>query len=243
MTSDFVLSELRAQSSEAAFSTAELLQARAKQMHSRRKRIRTRAQLIAVTASQLESLGYDSLTIESVAKEAGLVRGTVYLHFKHKTEMVKAVLRKHWALMRVLRPSGGELNLFESIHRANTYSVNIALKNPGLLRAREILMREDHSISKRMATVNQNWTGRILRDLMRRELIGADAESLAFNQLKVRAVINMSDTLLADIPRMSEWGTGNTILGNEMIVRVMNSLWYRALYMPGETAESMGSGS
>lgn len=50
-----------------------------------------------------------------------MVRGTFYLYFHSRSDIIKAVLRKYWALMRVHRPKGGRsLDLRDSIHRAKT---------------------------------------------------------------------------------------------------------------------------
>lgn len=217
------------------FSVAEALEDRARSMRKRRKRVRTRAVLLAVAAREIEESGYDSLTVDHIANAAGMVRGTFYLYFHSRSDIAAAVLRKYWALMRACRPRGGsQLSLRASIHRANAYSVKLAARNPGLLAAREVLLREDPSVARRIALVNRMWTDRIVRDLLRRGIISANAEDFEFQRLKVRAVINMSDTLLGDVHLMSGWEYGDKPLSQELVVRVMDDLWYRALYMPAQ---------
>ncbi len=213
------------------FSVVDILDERAQNMQSRRKRVRTRAALLAVAAREIEAVGYDALTVDHLANAAGMVRGTFYLYFQSRSDIVKAVLRKYWALMRIHRPRGGSLGLKASIHRANTYSVMLAVKNPRLLEARERLLREDPDVAARMASVNRNWSERIVRDLIKRELTAPDNTDHQFIRLKARAVINMSDTLLSDVHRLSGWDDTEGPIDHELIIRVMDDLWYRSLYL------------
>lgn len=214
------------------FSVADELQDRARRMEKRRKRVRTRAALLAVAAREIEQVGYDSLTMDHLANAAGMVRGTLYLYYHSRADIVKAVLRKYWALMRIHRPRGGGLGLRASIHRANTYSVMLAARNPRLLEAREILLREDAEVAARMASVNRIWSERIVSDLIRRGLTARDDEDLSFLRLKARAVINMSDTLLSDVHRLSGWDDTEGPIDLDLVIRVMDDLWYRSLYLP-----------
>ncbi|MBT3143211.1 hypothetical protein DS909_07570 [Phaeobacter gallaeciensis] len=214
------------------FSVAEILEERAHAMQSRRKRVRTRAALLAVAAREIEIVGYDSLTVDHLVSSAGMVRGTFYLYFHSRSDIIKAVLRKYWALMRIHRPRGGGLGLRESIHRANTYSVMLAARNPRLLEAREILLREDANVASRMASVNRIWSERIVRDLERRGLTTSEDADHAFVRLKARAVINMSDTLLSDVNRLSGWDESDGPIDLHLVIRVMDDLWHRSLYLP-----------
>jgi len=200
-------------------------------MQKRRKRLRTRAKLLAVAAREIENFGYDSLTVDHLASAAGMVRGTFYLYFHGRAHITKAVLRSYWALMRIHRPRGGGLGLRDSIHRANSYSVMLAARNPRLLEAREILMREDDEIATRMASVNRFWAKKIVADLERRGLTSPDSSDHRFVQLKARAVINMSDTLLSDVHRLSGWDDAEGPLDLDLVIRVMDDLWYRSLYL------------
>ena len=200
-------------------------------MRKRRKRVRTRAALLAVAAREVERVGYDSLTVDHLANAAGMVRGTFYLYYHSRADIIKAVLRKYWALMRMNRPRGGGLGLRQSIHRANTYSVHLASRNPRLLEAREILLREDNDIEIRMDSVNRVWADRIVRDLEYRGLTSREDPDYDFVRLKARAVINMSDTLLADVRRLSGWDKKDGPIDLDLVIRAMDDLWYRSLYM------------
>lgn len=232
MQTELVFSSRQKNYSIEGFSVASILEDRAHAMQNRRKRVRTRAALLAVAAREIEAVGYDSLTVDHLANAAGMVRGTFYLYFHSRSDIIKAVLRKYWALMRMHRPRGGGLGLRGSIHRANTYSVMLAAKNPRLLEAREILLREDGDVAARMASVNRIWSERIVRDLERRGLTSPRDNDHDFVRLKVRAVINMSDTLLSDVHRLSGWDDSQGPIDLGLVIRVMDDLWYRSLYLP-----------
>lgn len=217
--------------SKEGFIVADVLEERARSLRNRRKRVRTRAVLLAVAAREIEMVGYDALTVDHLVSAAGMVRGTFYLYFHSRSEITRCVLRKYWALMRIHRPKGGHLlDLEASINRANRYSVMLAAKNPRLLEAREILLHEDPAVASRMAHVNRLWAERIVRDLVRRNCVGSGDETPEFLRMKARAVINMSDTLLADVHRMSDRHPDRGQIDLDLVIRVMNDLWYRALY-------------
>ena len=237
MLTEFAVPPLEKNYALEGFSVADILETRAHAMQKRRKKVRTRAALLAVAAREIERVGYEALTVDHLAGAAGMVRGTFYLYFHSRAHITKAVLRKYWALMRIHRPRGGGLGLRASIHRANTYSVMLAAKNPRLLAAREILLREDDEVGSRMESVNRIWSDRIMRDLEKRGLTSRDDPNYPFVRLKARAVINMSDTLLADVRRLSGWDENDGPIDLNLVIRVMDDLWYRSLYMPSDSSE------
>jgi len=214
------------------FSVADLLEARAITMRKRRKRVRTKAALIAAAARELEKNGFDSLTVEGISEAAGMARGTFYLYFQSRSDIAAAVIKFYWALVRIHRPKGGgRLPLRESIHRMNTFSAYIAMKNARLLSGRETLMQENPVIARRLQSINRTWANRVVQDIMARTGTLADGETKEFLHLKARAVITMSDALLRDIYRNFDRDDEVQPVDLEMVVRVMDDLWFRSLYM------------
>lgn len=213
------------------FVLADELDLRSQRMASRRKRVRTRALLLAVAARELERVGYDSLTVEHVANAAGVTRATFYQYYSSRAHITAGLLGKYWALMRARRPSGGaKKSLRESIHRTNSYSVMLASMNPRLLAAKEVLSREDPKTAARVTHVNQLWAKRIVRDLVRRGLAKPDEDTMPYLRMKARAVINMSDSLLSDVYRMADWDGRDGPLDLELVIKVMDDLWLDGLY-------------
>ncbi len=213
------------------FSIADELEARAGRLKKSRKRIRTRAQLVAATAREIERTGYDGLTIEGITEAAGMARGTFYLYYNNRTEAATRVFFYYWALIRQRRPKGGvNLTPQESIHRMSTFSVGMARLNAGLLVGRETLMRENPLVGERLEFINTLWADRIVKDLERRGVVVENSEDREFLRLKARAIITMSDALLRDIYRTPEGKGQRPTPPRQRVIRVMDDLWYRTLY-------------
>ena len=213
------------------FNIADELEERADRLRKSRKRIRTRAQLVAATARQIEYHGFDGLTVEGITEAAGMARGTFYLYYSNRTEAATRVIFYYWALIRQRRPKGGvNLSPQQSIHRLNTYLVGMAQLNAGLLIGREALMRRNPVVAERLEFINSLWASRIVKDLERRGVVVASEEDREFLRLKARAIITMSDALLRDIYRGANERKHKLAPPRERVIRVMDDLWYRTLY-------------
>lgn len=213
------------------FNIADELEARARRLRKSPKRIRTRAQLVAATAREIERTGYDGLTIEGITEAAGMARGTFYLYYSNRTEAATRVFFYYWALIRQRQPKGGaNLTPQQSIHRMNAFSVGMARLNAGLLMGRETLMRENPVVAERLEFINTHWANRIVKDLERRGVVVSNSEDREFLRLKARAIITMSDALLRDIYRSPEGKGQSTTPPRQRVIRVMDDLWYRTLY-------------
>jgi AcrR family transcriptional regulator len=87
--------------------------------------------ILETAAVLLVRWGYRKTTIDDVAREAGVGKGTIYLHWKDKNELFRAVLRNEQERCNAdikqriaADPEGGLL------HRAITHSMLAALANP-----------------------------------------------------------------------------------------------------------------
>jgi len=60
------------------------------------KRERTRASLVAAAARLIEEKGYHNITLEDVARLAGMSRGAIYGNFRDRDELFMAVLESRW---------------------------------------------------------------------------------------------------------------------------------------------------
>lgn len=65
-----------------------------------RRRLRTRRQLMETTLVLLEEKGYEAVTIAMITEQADLGRGTFYIHFKDKDEVIWETLRERIHMMR-----------------------------------------------------------------------------------------------------------------------------------------------
>src|SRR6266480_783109 len=100
------------------------------QPESDERKLREERILDAVTIL-LVRWGYRKTTIDDVAREAGVGKGTIYLHWKDKNELFRAALRREQERCAqdvkrriVADPEGGLL------HRITAHSMLAALSNP-----------------------------------------------------------------------------------------------------------------
>lgn len=216
--------------SSEGFNVADVLDQRAIAMRKRRKRIRSRAALIAAAARELERVGYESLTVEGISEAAGMSRGTFYLYYKSRSDIISVVMRFYWFLLTKYRPRGGqETPLNETIHRANSYSVHVVARNSRLLLGRETLMTENHSLARRLDALNDSWADWVVKALTTRGIITNKDDDPEFHHLRARAVIGMSDVLLRDIYRSAELEELPEQVDLDLVVRVLDDLWVRCL--------------
>jgi AcrR family transcriptional regulator len=61
---------------------------------------RTKAKIVAAAHECLSAVGIRKTSVEQVARQAGVSRGTVYVHFKDKTALVSAVLLRNGEQLR-----------------------------------------------------------------------------------------------------------------------------------------------
>ena len=87
--------------------------------------------ILDAAATLLVRWGYRKTTIDDVAREAGVGKGTIYLHWKDKNELFRAALWREQERLGedvkqriVADPEGGLL------HRVTTHSMMAALSNP-----------------------------------------------------------------------------------------------------------------
>ena len=73
------------------------------------KRARTRARLIAVAAQLVEEKGYDGMTLQEVARRAGMSNGAIYGNFKNREALLAAIGPTYWPQVRPQPPTDANL--------------------------------------------------------------------------------------------------------------------------------------
>jgi AcrR family transcriptional regulator len=64
------------------------------------KRARTRAKLIQIAAQLSEEKGYDGVTMQEVARRAGMSNGAIYGNFKNREDLLAAIGPTYWPQVR-----------------------------------------------------------------------------------------------------------------------------------------------
>lgn len=67
--------------------------------------VRTRTRLLQAATKLFQSRGYQHTSVEEIAREAGLAKGTVYVHFKNKQELLlHAIAEEKKRLLQTVLP-------------------------------------------------------------------------------------------------------------------------------------------
>ncbi|MEZ5664226.1 MAG: TetR family transcriptional regulator [Burkholderiaceae bacterium] len=208
-----------------------VLEARLPSLKRRPKRLRTRAQIIAAAARQMERLGYENLTVEVITESLGIARGTFYLHFRDRSHVATTVIRIYLALRARCRPRGGRsLPIREALLRLNRYYVAVYARNVQLLHVRELLTRAQSEHGLGGLGLNSRWAERVLADVCARGLGGPVPVKQSQLLLRVHGAVAMSDELLRRIFLVRAPGLEAYRDDEEAVVQALTDMWYRIIY-------------
>jgi AcrR family transcriptional regulator len=83
------------------------------------KRARTRAKLIEIGAQLVEEKGYESTTLQEVARRAGMSNGAVYGNFKNREDLLAAIGPAYWPQIRPrIAPGASFTQIMRSVAEA-----------------------------------------------------------------------------------------------------------------------------
>jgi AcrR family transcriptional regulator len=83
------------------------------------KRARTRAKLIQVAAQLSEEKGYDGVTMQEVARRAGMSNGAIYGNFKNREDLLAAIGPAYWPQVRPqTRPGASVAEIMRDVAEA-----------------------------------------------------------------------------------------------------------------------------
>ena len=102
----------------------------------REKQLR-RDEIILAAEKVFFSKGFDYTTMDHIAEEAELSKGTLYLYFKSKEDLHMTVARKSIRLLRTitLKATEGEGNAIEKLGRMGRATIEFSRKDPDRMRA------------------------------------------------------------------------------------------------------------
>ena len=85
-------------------------------------------QILAAASDLVAHYGYDKTTIDDIAREAGVSKGAIYLHFKGKDDLFEALLRRElttyaqrWFELIEADPNGGTI---AGLYKNSLYALN-----------------------------------------------------------------------------------------------------------------------
>jgi AcrR family transcriptional regulator len=119
---------------------------------SARKNDLTADRLKAAAVRLLENGGFHDIRIEHFCKEAGLAKGTFYLHFADKEDLVARVLAEYADLQIRIMPSAAECaTAFDALILLNSWFADTFCENVGLHRS---MMQ----LSETIPRITEIWT-------------------------------------------------------------------------------------
>jgi TetR/AcrR family transcriptional regulator len=109
-----------------------------------REKAQRRQEIINIAENLFIAKGYDGVTIEEVAKQAGLAIGTLYLYFKNKDSLFYAVVQRRIVELKHLLEDAANKgsNGAERLFATDEVSLEFSKKYPGIF---EIFVHEMQS--------------------------------------------------------------------------------------------------
>ncbi len=89
-------------------------------------------ELVLLSSRKLiEEIGFSALTMDKVAQKAGIAKGTLYLYFKDKNELLEKVLGRGFEIMfeRIKTRAGMQANCAEKLKAIITENINYIHEN------------------------------------------------------------------------------------------------------------------
>jgi TetR/AcrR family acrAB operon transcriptional repressor len=195
-----------------------------------------RAQQIFDAAERLIiRYGYDKMTVADVAKEAGISKGAIYLHFKSKDELIEKLLIRamlmfsaNWFQAIEDDPQGGLI--------ANMYINMLKVIDRTPLMA--VIMRQDGRILGNYLRKKDNFFAKNQRQGMRHEFVAKMQEAGAIRQeLDPRVVAHIMDMISFGMVTITEFVPSKHLPPTDDVVRGIADFMHRAL-TPDEGADS-----
>ncbi len=154
----------------------------------REKQLR-REEIILAAEKVFFNKGFDLSTMDHIAEEAELSKGTLYLYFKSKEDLNLAVARKSILMLRTitLKATEGEGNALEKLGRMGQATIEFSRKNPD--RMKVIMTLEEMELSTLSVTTS-------------------DVQDLIYKESTVESVIQLVEQgvkeklIRADVPAM-----------------------------------------
>lgn len=216
------------------FNMAQVLKAHAANQGKRSKRIRTRAQILAAAAREMELAGYEALTVERIAAATGMAHGTFYRYFTNRSAVASAIIMRYMALVRRNRPRAiVAATPFQRIHAYHRYYTANYAANAAMLTGREALMRESPALMEERDQVNDAWGHIVLCDLVKRYRMPAETVVDPFAKLVARSAMAMVDELLREIYVYKSPHLTDLVECEEQVAELISFMWFRAIF--GET--------
>jgi len=190
---------------------------------------RTKRRIMAAPRKVLEERGYQGTRIEDIATAAGVAKGTLYVYFEDKKDLIMAVMREEMTDgQRELLSSRTSNDAFSSILEPNLSYIRMAFDNPGLFRALfEFAIIHPEALYI-WSNSSAEWLARVEAAMERR--LGSGRTEERARVIVTYAMSWMIDgillsNLILDHPRLQR-----SVNSPEQLAEMLSVLWYRAVF-------------
>lgn len=194
--------------------------------------------IFAATERLLVKFGYDKTTVSDIAKEAGISKGAVYLHFSSKDELIEKMLVRamlgfsaNWFTAIEEDPQGGLIG--------NMYLNMLKVIDETPLMA--VIMRQDGAILGNYLKKKDNFFVKHQRQGMRHEFVALMQQAGAIRQeLDPKVVAHIMDMISFGMVTISEFVPTNHIPPTDDVVKGIADFMHRALTPEGGADSETG---
>lgn len=211
------------------------MEGRAGREGSRIATVDRRQQILDAATRSFSIYGYKATTMDQVAKDAKVGKGTIYTFFADKEELFKAILDEFILQMKEIAESvmDEELPFFENLHNVLLHMVNFRESHRLTIQlTHEVKDMGTRAAMEAMQQVEWAIIGFIRRKIetatQRNQIRACDPEITAFVMLKLYVAF------------VSEWNETRGKLSNEEIARLFHLYLAEGLAVPEPLA---GNGS
>jgi AcrR family transcriptional regulator len=205
--------------------------AQRKQDASLNKGERTRAAIRWAAATLLEDAGYATLSLDTIAKQAGISRPAVYQYFQNKRDCVFDVMDEFLNAVFMFVESGerpqaaGETTLLDSVVAINRRYIAFYRENAALIERVRELRQEIPELIAVQQNVNQQWAERLAKHFSKHT--GMPAKSAL---LTAYALESMVDDFLRELFVLKNVHIAALKLNDEALAQELSAVWCRAAY-------------
>lgn len=191
--------------------------------------------IFEATERLLGRFGYDKTTVADIAKEAGISKGAIYLHFKSKDELIEKLL--------IHAMLGFSLNWFEAIEEdpqggliGNMYLNMLKVIDQTPLMA--VIMRQDGAILGNYLKKKDNFFVKNQRQGIRHEFVAMMQAAGAIRQdLDPKVVAHIMDMISFGMVTIAEFVPTEQIPPTDEVIKGIADFMHRAL-TPEQGADS-----
>lgn len=190
---------------------------------------RTKRRLMAAARQVLADKGYPTTRVEDITTEAGVAKGTFYLHFKDKNELLMSVMKEEFEeIEHEMLSSRSQDDPFLAILKPNIAYARKVFEKTGLYRAFVQFINIHPEALAQWSDGTLEWLSRLESAMDRR--LGRGRTDEATRVMVTYAMSWMVDGVFLSILNLDHPRLREVVSSPEQLAETLSVLWYRAVY-------------